>query len=180
MVYQSMWGGSSMRQIEVGDNVSPGQPFMKVVNPSSMMLEAKINQAESDRFRLGMPAEMKLDAFNGLTLKGHIFSIGAIAAGGMRQNFFIRNVPVRIAFDTVETRLIPDLSGSADVLLESSEEKAVIVPLGAVVDEEGKSFVHVKTAEGFTKKEVKTGLRNDTHAVIASGLNVGAEIRATF
>ncbi len=180
VVYQSMWGGSSMRQIEVGDNVSPGQPFMKVVNPSSMMLEAKINQAESDRFRLGMPAEMKLDAFNGLTLKGHIFSIGAIAAGGMRQNFFIRNVPVRIAFDTVEHRLIPDLSGSADVLLESSEEKAVIVPLGAVVDEEGKSFVHVKTAQGFTKKEVKTGLRNDTHAVIASGLEVGAEIRATF
>jgi multidrug resistance efflux pump len=28
VVYQSMWGGSSMRQIEVGDNVSPGQPFI--------------------------------------------------------------------------------------------------------------------------------------------------------
>ena len=113
VVYQSMWGGSSMRQIETGDQVSPGQPFMKVVNPSSMMLDAKINQAESDRFRLNQNAEMRLDAFNGLVLKGHIFSIGAIAAGGMRQNFFIRNVPVRIAFDTVDHRLIPDLSGSA-------------------------------------------------------------------
>jgi HlyD family secretion protein len=180
VVYQSIWGGSSMRQIEMGDQVSPGQPFMKVVNPQSMMLEAKINQAESDRFRLGMPAEMRLDAFNGMTLKGHIFSIGAIAAGGMRQNFFIRNVPVRVAFDSVEHRLIPDLSGSADVLLESSEEKAVIVPLGAVMDEEGKSFVQVKTAQGFTKMEVKTGLRNDTHAVIASGLGAGQEIRANF
>lgn len=179
VVYQTIWGGSSMRQIELGDQVSPGQPFMKVVNPKSMMLEAKINQADSDRFRLGMPAEMRLDAFNGLQLKGHIFSIGAIAAGGMRQNFFIRNVPVRIAFDTVEPRLIPDLSGSADVLLESSDEKAVIVPLGAVIDEEGKSYVQVKTAQGFAKKEVKTGLRNDTHAVILSGLDAGQEVRAT-
>ena len=180
VVYQSMWSGSSMRQIETGDQVAPGQPFMKVVNPSSMMLEAKINQAESDRFRLNQNAEMRLDAFNGLVLKGHIFSIGAIAAGGMRQNFFIRNVPVRISFDTVEHRLIPDLSGSADVLLESSEENAVLAPLGAVMDEEGKSYVQVKTAQGFAKLEVKTGLRNDTHAVIASGLEAGQEIRANY
>jgi HlyD family secretion protein len=180
VVYQSLWGGSSMRQIEVGDQVSPGQPFMKVVNPSSMMLEAKINQAESDRFKLGQQAEMRLDAFGGLVLKGHIFSIGAIAAGGMRQNFFIRNVPVRVAFDTVEKRLIPDLSGSADILLESSEENATLVPLGALAEEDGKSFVQVKTAQGFAKREVKTGLRNDTHAVIASGLQAGEEIRANF
>jgi len=180
VVYQSMWGGGgTMRTIEVGDNVTPGQPFMKVVNPSSMMLEAKINQAESERFKLGQSAEMRLDAFNGLVLKGHIYSIGAIAAA-TRQSFFIRNVPVRIAFDTVEQRLIPDLSGSADVLLESSEEKALIVPLGAVIDEEGKTYVQVKSENGFTKREVKTGLRNDTHAVIASGLEPGTEIRANF
>lgn len=180
VVYQSMWGGSTMRQMEPGDQVMTGQPFMKVVNPASMMLEAKINQAESDRFRLNQTAEMRLDAFNGLVLKGHIYSIGAIASGGMRQNFFIRNVPVRISFDTVEHRLIPDLSGSADVLLESSGENAVMVPLGALRDEEGKSFVQLKTAEGFAKREVKTGLRNDTHAVIASGLDAGQEIRANY
>lgn len=178
VVYQSIWGGSSMRQIENGDQVSAGQPFMKVVNPKSMMLEAKINQAESDRFKLGQPAELRLDAFNNLQLKGHVFSIGAIATGGRQQNFFIRNVPIRVSFDTVEQRLIPDLSGSADILLESSADKAVIVPLGTVIDEEGKSFVQVKTPNGFEKREVKTGLRNDTHAVIASGLQPGVEIRA--
>ena len=115
-----------------------------------------------------------------MVLKGHIYSIGAIASGGMRQNFFIRNVPVRVSFDTVEHRLIPDLSGSADVLLESSGENDVMVPLGALRDEEGKSFVQLKTAEGFAKREVKTGLRNDTHAVIASGLDAGQKMRISF
>jgi len=180
VVYQTIWGGSSMRQIEAGDQVMTGQPFMKVVNPASMMLEAKINQAESDRFRLGMPAQMKLDAFPGLTLKGQIFSIGAIATGGRSQNFFIRNVPIRVSFDTVDPKLIPDLSGSADVLLESSEAGATLVPLGSLAEEDGKSFVQVKTAKGFEKKEVKTGLRNDTHAVILSGLAADQEIRANF
>ena len=102
------------------------------------------------------------------------------AAGGVRQNFFIRNVPLRVSFDTVEHRLIPDLSGSADVLLESSEDKAVLIPLGALLEEEGRSYVQVKTEHGFAKREVKTGLRNDTHAVIASGLDAGQEIRANY
>jgi HlyD family secretion protein len=178
VVYQSVWGGSTMRQVEAGDQVTTGQRFMKVVNPASMMLEAKINQSESERFRLGQKAEMRVDAFGDLKLQGHVFSIGAIATGGWRQNFFIRSVPVRIAFDTVETRLIPDLSASADVLLEASEENALLVPLGAVMDADGKSYVEVKTAKGFEKREVKTGLRNDTHAAITSGLEAGQEIRA--
>jgi multidrug efflux pump subunit AcrA (membrane-fusion protein) len=180
VVYQSVWGGSSMRQIELGDQVSPGQPFMKVVNPSSMSLDAKVNQAESERFRLSQSAVMRVDAFPGMTLKGHIFSLGAIATGGMRQNFYIRNVPIRIAYDTVDPKLIPDLSGSADILLDSSAPNSVLVPLGSIADEDGKTFVQIKTAEGFAKAEIKTGLRNDTHAVVLSGLQAGQEIRANY
>lgn len=175
-VYQSTWGGSTMRTIEVGDQVTPGQPFMKVVNPNSMMLDARINQSESEHFKIGQLAGMRLDAFPGLELKGHVFSIGAIATGGWRQNFYIRNVPIKINFDTVDRRLIPDLSGSADVLLEASQE-AVTVPLGAIVSESGKSYVNVKTAKGFEKREIQTGLRNETHASVTSGLQVGEEIR---
>jgi HlyD family secretion protein len=176
VVYQSTWGGSTMRQIEVGDQVAPGQPFMKVVNASSMMLDARINQSESEHFKIGQQASMRLDAFPGLELKGHVFSIGAIATGGWRQNFYIRNVPIKIAFDTIDRRLIPDLSGSADVLLDASDE-AVSVPLGAIVSEGGKSYVNVKSAKGFEKREIKTGLRNETHAAVVSGLNPGDEIR---
>jgi HlyD family secretion protein len=178
VVYQSIWGGSSMRQIEVGDQVAPGQAFMKIVNPTSMMLDARINQAESERFKLNQAAVMRIDAFPGMTLKGHIFSIGAIATGGRFQNYYIRNVPLRVAFDTVDPKLIPDLSGSADILLEAAEPNAVLVPLGALEEKDGKSFVHIKTQNGFERKEVKTGLRNETHVAVTSGVAAGQEIRA--
>lgn len=180
VVYQQIWGGSAMRQIEVGDQVMAGQPFMKVVKPTSMMLEAKINQTESERFRLGQTAVMRLDAFPGLELKGHVFSIGAIATGGRVQNFYIRNVPIRIAFDTVDSRLIPDLSGSGDVLLEQSKPDSLIVPLGAIDEVDGKSFVYVKSPTGFDRREVKTGVRSDTHASIENGLKADEEVRAVI
>jgi HlyD family secretion protein len=149
---------------------------MKVVNPNSMMLEAKINQAESDDFRLGQTAEIRLDAFPGMVMKAKVFSIGAIATGGWRQNPYIRSIPLKLAIDGSDSRLIPDLSGSADVVLDQVKN-SLIVPRQAVYRQEGKSFVDVKTAQGFSAREVTVGLTNDTHASILGGLQQGEQIR---
>ena len=175
-VLQSTWGGSSMRTIETGDSVSPGQPFMKVVNPASLMLDAKINQAESDDFRISQPGQMRLDAFPGMQMTGKVFSISAIATGGWRQNAYIRSIPIKVAFDGSDPRLIPDLSGSADIVLDKVEN-ALLVPKQSVYTEDGKSFVEVKSTTGFVSREVKLGLANDTHASIVSGVTEGDEIR---
>jgi HlyD family secretion protein len=175
-VLQSIWGGSSMRTIEQGDQVTPGQLFMKVVNPSSMMLDAKINQAESDDFRIGQTAEIRLDAFPGMVMKAKVFSIGAIATSSSRQSPFIRSIPLKLAIEGSDQRLIPDLSGSADVVLDKVEN-ALIVPKQAVYAQDGKMFVDVKTANGFAAREVQMGMSNDTHAAILSGLKEAEEIR---
>ena len=175
-VMQSVWGGSELRQIQEGDNVFAGQPFMKVVNPASMQIEANVNQAEIGDFRVNQPAVIRLDAFPGMEFPGKIYSIGALAVGGWRQNFFIRNVPVRIAIQSNDSHVIPDLNGSAEVLLGKASN-ATIVPLGAVREENGKEYVSVKQGQGFEKRAVTLGLKNDTHATVLSGLAAGEEVR---
>ena len=119
---------------------------------------------------------MRLDAFPGMQMTGKVFSIGAIASGGWRQNAYIRSIPIKVAFDGSDPRLIPDLSGSADIVLDKVEN-ALLVPKQSVYTENGKSFVEVKSANGFVAREVKLGLANDTHASIVSGVNEGEEIR---
>ena len=176
VVMQSMWGGSELRQVQEGDNVFAGQPFMKVVNPASMQIEANVNQAEIGDFRVNQSAVIRLDAFPGMEFPGKIYSIGALAVGGWRQNFFIRNVPVRIAIQSNDPHVIPDLNGSAEVLL-GKVENASIVPLGAVREEDGKLFVLIKQGEGFEKRPVTIGLKNDTQAAVLSGLTAGDEVR---
>ncbi len=176
IVMQSIWRGGEMGQIQEGDQVYPGQGFMKIVDPSSMQVEASINQAESDELRIGQPAQVSLDAFPGLTFKGRVYSLGALAVGGWRQNFYIRNVPVRVAIEGRDPRLIPDLSAAADVVVAASD-KAPLVPLNAVRLENGKRVVYVKRGEIFERREISLGLRNSTHAVVLAGLSGGEEIR---
>lgn len=173
VVMMSIWRGGDMAQVQVGDQMAPNQPFMKIVDPNSMRIDAMVNQVESEHLRVGQTLTASFDAFPGVTLKGKIESIGAIAIGGQRQNFYIRNIPVKIALLEQDPRVIPDLSAAADVVV-ATQENAVIMPLEAVHQRDGKTVAYVKKAGGgFRPVEVALGMRSNTHAAVLSGLKPG-------
>jgi multidrug efflux pump subunit AcrA (membrane-fusion protein) len=175
-VMNQVWRGGEMGQVQEGDQVSPGQPFMKIVDPSSMQLDAMVNQVDGELLRINKPATLQFDAFPGLRLEGSVAALGAMGVGGWRQNYYIRNIPVRVTIRGSDPRVIPDLSASADVLLRE-EPNAILAPREAVHSENGKEFVYVhRSRGGFERREIETGLRNDVQIAIASGLKPGEEV----
>src|ERR1051326_6199238 len=48
-------------QVREGDQVNAGQPFVTIVDPRSMVLNATVNQVDAERLRLGMKASIRLD-----------------------------------------------------------------------------------------------------------------------
>jgi multidrug efflux pump subunit AcrA (membrane-fusion protein) len=170
-----VYRGGEFGQIQQGDTVGPGQPFMRVVDTSKMQLDAVANQAEASELRIGQPVELELDAFPGFILKGKVYSIGALATGGWRQNYYIRNLPVREQIEGQDARLIPDLSGAASILLER-RERVVTVPQEAVQSEGGQNVVYVKQGGRYVKRSVQLGLRSRTQVEITAGLQSGEEV----
>lgn len=174
-VSQPIFRSGEWATIQQGDQVYPGQLFMKIVMPEKMQVEATINQAESEHFRVGQAARVGIDAFPGLTLPGKIYSISAIAAGGFRQNNYIRTIPVRIEIDGSDPRLIPDLSGNVDVIL-SNQENVTKIPRAALQGGDGANFVYVKKGQGWERRPVTLGASNATHIAVESGVNAGEEV----
>jgi multidrug efflux pump subunit AcrA (membrane-fusion protein) len=177
-VVQSIWRGGEFQPIGEGDQIQAGQLIVKVVNPRSMQVEGNINQAESGSFRIGQHANVTLDAFPGVTLKAKVYSIGAIAVGGFRQQAYIRSIPVRIAIEDFDPRLIPDLSAGADVVVEAPD--STMVPLAAIHHENGRQIVYAKDGGRYVPRDVKLGLRNEIHAAVASGVNPGDEVALNY
>ena len=175
-VMQTVWRGGDMAQIQQGDQVGPGQLFMKIVDPNSMQLEAKANQAESSDLRIGQKVTIHLDAFPGLDLPGSVYSIGALATGGWMQNYYIRNIPVTLSIAASDPRLIPDLSGSGDVVLAQADS-VLAIPLTAVHETNGRNLVRVRRGESFVERVVTLGFHNETQAEVTAGLNRGDEVR---
>ena len=160
-VMQNTFRGSEFAQIQEGDQIYPGQFFMQVVDPRSMLINANVNQVDGERLRIGMKASVRFDAYPGLELPAHIVNIAAVPkSGGMRATY-VREIPVLLKLDKMDVRIIPDLSCSMDVVIEA-ETEATIAPLAGVFDDEqtGKKFAYVKQGEAWNRREIEVGLQS--------------------
>jgi len=172
-VMQNIFRGSEFAQIQQGDQIYPGQFFMQVVDPNSMIINATVNQVDGEQLRIGMKARVRFDAYPGLEVPAHIINIAAVPkSGGMRASF-VREIPVRLKIDQMDKRIIPDLSCSVDVVM-LEEKDAVLAPLaGVFADEEtGKRVVYIKNGEAWDRREVEVSLENYLVASV-KGLNKG-------
>jgi HlyD family secretion protein len=164
-----------LRTIREGDQVQAGQAVLYVVDTSSMVLNATANQVDAERMRLGMRAKLKLDAYPALSLPATMIGVGAMAKVSAFRAAYVGEIPVRFRVDGRDPRLLPDLTGSADVVL-GSETNVLVAPKPALFTENGKPFVFVRDGDRWRRNPVETGLHSATHFSIRAGLESGALI----
>jgi phosphotransferase system IIA component len=173
-VINSMWKGGSMSDVQEGDEVRAGFPFMQVVNPARMQIRAKVNQADIEELRQSQSVRIGLDAYPELDFGGRVESIAAVAQTSTFSGK-ARTVVVLFTINGTDPKLMPDLSASVDIEVDR-QPNALVAPRDTVIRENGKNFVMVKSGSGYDKREVKLGAANDAEQVIASGVEKGAEL----
>lgn len=171
VVYETVVLNGDLRQIRDGDQVSAGQPVLRIVDTASMALNGTANQVDAEGLRLGMRATIRLDAYPELKIAGTLIGLGVMAKASAFRARYVGEIPVRLRIHGRDSRLLPDLTGSADVILHA--ESGVLAPRPAVFTENSQSFVFVQDGDGWTRKEVVTGLRNATHVAVRAGLQPG-------
>jgi HlyD family secretion protein len=175
VVMQSVIRNGVFGQFREGDQVAAGQPFMSIVDPTSMVLNATVNQVDAERLRLGMKTTVRLDAYPEVELPGTLIGIGAMSKSSTFRAGYVGEIPVRIKIEKGDSRLIPDLSGSAEIVL-NSENTTLVAPRSAVFEENGASYVFVQGPEGWIRKQVQLGLMSYTEVAIRSGVTKGDKI----
>jgi multidrug resistance efflux pump len=175
IVMQTTRRGNEIAQIQVGDQLYPGMRFMQIVDPSSMVITARVNQVDAESLRIGAKAQVQFDAFPGLQLPAHVHAIGAMTSqGGMRASF-VKEIPVELKLDKMDPRVIPDLSVSVDVEIAQETKAAAMVPLGAVFyDAASKApFVFVRAGASWDRRQVELGPADNLKVAIRNGLQPG-------
>lgn len=112
-------GKVTHRIVSEGDSVRPGQPLLAIVGDHSWII-ANLKETQLAGVNIGDAADIEIDAFPDLKLKGHVDSLQAGAGQSFSLlppenasgNFVkvVQRVPVKIALDTPTDRLIPGLS----------------------------------------------------------------------
>jgi len=119
-------------RLQRGQQVVQGLPVLTLVADGSSYVEANFKETDLADMQVGQPAEVHFDAYPGLTLKGHVESIGAgtgsefsvIPAQNATGNWVkvTQRVPVRIAIDQKSPRpLIAGLSSEVTVYTDGKK-----------------------------------------------------------
>ena len=114
VVLNTIWKQGTMGEVQEGDQVRPGVPFLQVVNPSLMQVRVLANQQDFLSLRIGQTAKVRLDAYPELVLPARIEQLAPIGEGG---NFSakLRSFVVIVSIQGNNPKLMPDLSAAVDV-----------------------------------------------------------------
>lgn len=154
------------RSVHTGDVVVPGTELFRIIDPSSMRLEASVPSEDLSVLRVGANVEF--------TVRGYDRSfIGRIERIAPQADSTTRQVPIYVAIPNVGGRLVAGLFAEGRVV--SSSAKGLIVPINAVNTSDKEPWV-LRVRNGTTERvAVSLGLRDPRReeVQVASGLDDG-------
>lgn len=109
VVTAPMSGRIAMKNVDPGKYVEPGQPLLAIVQEDTWVI-ANFKETQIKKMTVGQSVEIKVDAYPGMTFKGHIDSVqpgtGAVFSllppENATGNFVkvVQRVPVKIIIDS--------------------------------------------------------------------------------
>jgi HlyD family secretion protein len=114
VVLNTIWKQGTMGEVQEGDQIRPGVPFMQVVNPATMQVRVMANQQDFPSLQVGQTAKVRLDAYPEMVFPGKLDQMAPIGEGGDFSNK-VRAFVVIVAIQGSDPKLMPDLSAAVDV-----------------------------------------------------------------
>jgi HlyD family secretion protein len=114
VVLNTIWKQGTFGEVQDGDQVRPGVPFMQVVNPSAMQVRVLANQQDFPALRVGQSAKVRLDAYPDIVFPAKLEQMAPVAQTGDFSNR-LRTFVVILSIQGNDPKLMPDLSAAVDV-----------------------------------------------------------------
>jgi multidrug efflux pump subunit AcrA (membrane-fusion protein) len=149
------------RKFQVGDQVSPGQIVMSVVDLGEMEVRAFVSEVDGGLLRTGQRARVVVDSHAGTEFTGAVDYVPEVAER-LRRLSNVRVFIARLKLDSADPQLMkPGMSVRAEIILD--EREGLTAPRNAVFEEGGKFYARHATRG---KTEVKVTSRNAVSCLI--------------
>jgi RND family efflux transporter MFP subunit len=169
------------KNAQPGEMISPvsaGGGFTRtgigtIVDMESLEIEIDVNEAYINRVEAGQRVTARLDAYPNWDIPGHVIAIIPTAD---RQR---ATVEVRVGFDELDPRILPDMGVKVafqDEVVADQAETGVLVPARALRADGDRTIAWVVNQGRAERRAVTTGRRQDDDILVTAGLSSGERI----
>ena len=178
-------GVAISKDAQPGEMVSPvsaGGGFTRtgistIVDMASLEIEVDVNESYINRVRAGQPVTAVLNAYPDWEIPAHV--ITTVPAADRQK----ATVLVRIGFDRLDPRILPDMGVKVTFLREAEQKNegeyarsVALVPKGAVTGEGDQSYVFVVQGDVVDRRAVKIGGSDGDRLEVLAGLQSGERV----
>jgi len=177
------------KDAQPGEMVSPvsaGGGFTRtgictIVDMRSLEIEVDVNESYINRVRPGQNVSAILDAYSDWQIPAHVITVVPTAD---RQK---ATVLVRIGFDKLDARILPDMGVKVTFLKDETDSKnpspavmgaqpTVLVPKAAIVNSGGQEIVFVVKNDHVERVAIKVGGNDADRMEVLAGLSAGDRV----
>jgi HlyD family secretion protein len=174
VIYKREWGG---RKRKTGSTISPWDPGVATLpDLSEMQSKTYINEVDIRKIKQGQSVILGLDAFPDASLTGEIIEVANVGEDREDSDSKVFEIIVRVKESDSTYR--PGMTTSNEIITKTLTQ-VLQIPLEAIFNQEGITFVYLKTGVSVIKQEVRIGASNDEYAVIEEGIKVEDEVFLT-
>jgi HlyD family secretion protein len=172
LVLNKFWSGEKYR---VGMNAYPGQKLGSLPDLSKMEAKLFVLESEAAGLKEGLPVSLTLDFEPGRIFTGKVIGLDTIAKP-LGEDSPLKYFETKVELDVTDPELMkPGVQVRASVFVEKKAE-VLAVPNQALLYEQGKAFLLVKSSARVEKRPVETGARSLTLTIITKGLRDGESV----
>ncbi|SNY51745.1 HlyD family secretion protein [Arsukibacterium tuosuense] len=154
-----------------------GSPLMTLADPSAILAELRVDEADIANVHLGQQAEIYAAAYPHQAIQGEVIQI-ATSARYLNQSQSL-SFRVKVLLQPQDIALYPGMSCRAEIIL-SQKQQSLQVPIAAIQQDsqqqEAAYFVWKVVDNVAVKQTVTLGMATDIAQEILTGLQAGDEV----
>jgi HlyD family secretion protein len=169
---QSMFGGGGT-EFHEGDRAWAGATILELPDLSSIHLEARLDETDRGRLKVGQQAAVKIEAVPGKDFQAKVDLISVLARVDFSSGWPpVRNFDLGLILADPDPRIKPGMTATARIAADRLPD-STLVPVEAIFQKDGRPVVYKLKGAKFDEQPIEIVRRGREQAAVTAGVTAG-------
>ena len=166
-------GGQEFRE---GDRAWAGASILELPDLSSIHLEARLDESDRGRLKVGQPASVRIEAVPGKDFTAKVDLISVLARVDFSSGWPpVRNFDLGLILDEKDARIRPGMTATARIAADRLPS-VTLVPAETIFQKDGRPVVYRLNGSKFDETSIDIVRRGREQAAVSDGVKPGDKL----
>ncbi len=153
----------SKKNINIGQNINPGEVLFEVVNISEFYVDTGVSEKDISSIKVGQTAKVRIDSYGDEIFQGTITNVNPVV------DEQTKTYPIKIVLPNKDKKLKAGMFANIEIIIDT-HENSLAVPKEIVSKENNSYYIYVLNGDVANKQKIEVGYASEKYYEVLSGI----------